>query len=193
MQSTTVIGVVDDVRHTSLEESPASMIYMHVSEAADGYIVVRASRAPKIVVAEIRSVLHAIDPNLAAADIQTMGQLESAASARRRFQTSLPTVFAAVALLLALIGLYGLIAHSVGRPHTRNRHTNGPRRKAVRRDGPYDEESCSPTCPRSRVRSRRFLVRGARHAGISLWSRGARASHDLLCLRFARWRDLRMG
>jgi len=115
VQSTTVIGVVGDVRHTSLEESPAPQIYMPVSEAADGYIVVRASRAPKIVATEIRSALHAIDPNLAASDIQTMGQLESAASARRRFQTSLLTVFAAVALLLALIGLYGLMAHSVGR------------------------------------------------------------------------------
>ena len=64
---------------------------------------------------EIRSTLHAIDPNLATSDIQTMGQLESSASARRRFQTSLLTVFAVIALSLALVGLYGLMAYSVGR------------------------------------------------------------------------------
>src|SRR4029077_13574144 len=80
-----------------------------------GYVVVRTSQPPSVVAAEIRSTLHAIDPNLATTDIQTMGQLESAASARRRFQTSLLTVFAVIALSLALIGLYGLMAYSVGR------------------------------------------------------------------------------
>jgi putative ABC transport system permease protein len=115
VQWSTVIGVVSDVRHTNLEESPAPQIYQPVSAAGDGYVVVRTSRPPKAVAAEIRTVLHAVDPNLAASDIQTMGQLESAASARRRFQTSLLTIFAAIALSLALVGLYGLMAYSVGR------------------------------------------------------------------------------
>ena len=65
--------------------------------------------------AEIRSTLHTVDPNLAAGDIQTMAELESAANARRRFQTSLLTVFAGIALFLALVGLYGLMAYSVSR------------------------------------------------------------------------------
>jgi predicted permease len=115
VQWSTIIGVIGDVRHTSLEESPAPQIYQPVSAADDGYVAVRTSRTPTAVAAEIRSVLHAIDPNLAASDIQTMGQLESAASARRRFQTSLLTIFAAIALSLALVGLYGLMAYSVGR------------------------------------------------------------------------------
>jgi putative ABC transport system permease protein len=115
VQWSTVIGVIGDVRHTSLEESPAPQIYQPVSEADGGYVVVRTSRAPKAVAAEIRSALHAIDPNLAASDIETMGQLESAASASRRFQTSLLTIFAAIALSLAVVGLYGLMAYSVGR------------------------------------------------------------------------------
>jgi ABC-type antimicrobial peptide transport system permease subunit len=64
---------------------------------------------------EIRTALKSIDSNLAISDVQTMGDLVSAASARRRFQTSLLTVFAAIALFLALIGLYGLMAYSVSR------------------------------------------------------------------------------
>lgn len=115
VQWSTVIGVVGDVRHTSLEESPAPQIYLPVAETDGGYVVVRTSRAPNAVAAEIRSTLHAIDPNLATSDVQTMGQIESAAGARRRFQTSLLGVFAGIALFLAMVGLYGLIAYSVGR------------------------------------------------------------------------------
>jgi ABC-type antimicrobial peptide transport system permease subunit len=115
VQWSTVIGVVGDVRHTSLEESPAPQIYLPVAETDGGYVVVRTSRPPNAVAGEIRSTLHAIDPNPATSDIQTMGQLESSASARRRFQTSLLTVFAVIALSLALVGLYGLMAYSVGR------------------------------------------------------------------------------
>jgi ABC-type antimicrobial peptide transport system permease subunit len=59
--------------------------------------------------------LKAIDPGLPLGDVQTMGDLVSEATALRRFQTSLLTVFAAIALLLALVGLYGLMAYSVSR------------------------------------------------------------------------------
>jgi putative ABC transport system permease protein len=111
----TVVGVIGDIRHTSLEEAPAPQIYNPVAAAEDGYIAVRSVLPPKDLATAIRSTLHSIDPNLAAGDIQTMGQLASEASARRRFQTSLLTVFAAIALFLALVGLYGLMAYSVSR------------------------------------------------------------------------------
>jgi putative ABC transport system permease protein len=117
----TIVGVVADVRHTSLEEAPPPQMYepgfQNVFQGSLGSanIVVRSIRPPSAVAAEIRSTLHAIDPNLAITDIRTMGDLVSAASARRRFQTSLLTVFAAIALILALVGLYGLMAYSVGR------------------------------------------------------------------------------
>ena len=111
----TVVGVIGDVRHSSLEEAPVPQIYHLNTGFQGGYIAVRSTLPPKSLAAEIRSTLHAIDPNLAAGDIQTMGDLESAASAARRFQTSLLTVFAAIAFFLALIGLYGLMAYSVSR------------------------------------------------------------------------------
>jgi ABC-type antimicrobial peptide transport system permease subunit len=59
--------------------------------------------------------LKGIDPQLAVTDIRTMGDWVSLASARRRFQTSLLTAFAGIALVLALVGLYGLMAFSVNR------------------------------------------------------------------------------
>jgi predicted permease len=111
----TVVGVIGDVRHTSLEEPAEPQIYNSDMEFGGGYIAVRSTLPAKPLAATIRTILHSLDPNLAAGNIQTMGDLESEASAQRRFQTSLLTVFAAIALLLALVGLYGLMAYSVSR------------------------------------------------------------------------------
>jgi len=113
----TVVGVVADVRHTSLEETPAPQMYLPGFQDmfGNGYVAVRSVLPPGVVASSIRTTLHGIDPNLAVTDIRSMGDLVSEASARRRFQTSLLTVFAGIALLLALVGLYGLMAYSVSR------------------------------------------------------------------------------
>jgi predicted permease len=111
----TVVGVIGDVRHTSLEEPAEPQIYNPDLEFGGGYIAVRSSLPAKSLAATIPPLLHSLDPNLAAGNIQTMGDLESESSAPRRFQTSLLTVFAAIALFLALVGLYGLMAYSVSR------------------------------------------------------------------------------
>ena len=111
----TVVGVVADVRHMSLEEEPQPQMYNAGFDVEDARIAVRSTIPPASVVNEIRSTLRAIDPNLAVTDIHTMGDWVSIASARRRFQTSLLTAFAAIALVLALVGLYGLMAFSVNR------------------------------------------------------------------------------
>ena len=111
----TVVGVVADVRHTSLEEDPQPQMYSPSYDFDGAYIAVRSTMPPATITSEIRATLKAVDPSLALTDIHTMGDLVSEASARRRFQTSLLTVFAAIALFLALVGLYGLIAYSVNR------------------------------------------------------------------------------
>jgi ABC-type antimicrobial peptide transport system permease subunit len=84
-------------------------------EFGGGYIAVRSTLPAKSLAATIRTILRSLDPDLAASDIRTMSELESEASAPRRFQTSLLTFFAAIALFLALVGLYGLMAYSVSR------------------------------------------------------------------------------
>jgi putative ABC transport system permease protein len=109
----TVIGVVADVRHTTLEETPQPQMYSPGYEFGGAYIAVRSMRPPSAVASEMQRTLKSIDPNLARGDVHTMGDLMSEATARRRFQTSLLGVFAAIALLLALVGLYSLMAYSV--------------------------------------------------------------------------------
>ena len=111
----TIVGVVADVRHSSLEETPQPQMYSPDYDLDGGYIAVRSSLPPSTVASELRSTLKAIDPGLPFGEVRTMGDLVSEATARRRFQTSLLTVFAAIALLLALVGLYGLMAYSVSR------------------------------------------------------------------------------
>ena len=111
----TVIGVLADVRHTSLEKPATPQIYAFDDNLDGGFVAVCSSLPPSIVAGEIRSALYSLDANLPVSEIQTMGDLVSVASARRRFQSSLLTAFAGIALFLALVGLYGLMAYSVGR------------------------------------------------------------------------------
>ena len=111
----TVVGVIGDVRDSALEKAPEPQIYQLDGDFEGGYIAVRSTLPAKVLAPTIRSTLHFIDPNLAVGDIRTMADLESEASAQRRFQTSLLSVFAGIALFLALVGLHGLIAYSVSR------------------------------------------------------------------------------
>jgi predicted permease len=113
-QWSTVVGVVGNVRHTSLEEAPQPQMFSP-DYGEGGTIAVRSALPRSTVVSEIRVTLKSMDPNVALTDVHTMGDLVSEASARRRFQAWLLTVFAAIALFLAMVGLYGLMAYSVSR------------------------------------------------------------------------------
>jgi len=107
----TVVGVVADVRHSGLERPPAPTVYA-ASPLADT-LAVRGSLPPDAMAAAIRRSLHDMDPTIALADIRTMDDRISEAASRRRFQTALLAAFAALAVALALAGLYGVLSYSV--------------------------------------------------------------------------------
>jgi predicted permease len=110
----TVVGIVGDVRKSSMEESPAPEVYSPWQVDSDhAYLAIQSVLSIIDVTTSIRASLKAIDPNLAFVDIHTMADLVSGASAQRRFQVNLVTVFAALTLALAMIGFYGLLAYSV--------------------------------------------------------------------------------
>ncbi|MFL6427334.1 MAG: ADOP family duplicated permease [Acidobacteriaceae bacterium] len=111
----TVVGVIADVHSQSLEQAPTPQIYSPFWQDDNGSanVATRASLPPDALIDSIQRVARSVDPTVAIADLQTMQQAIAASTVRRRFQTTLVSIFAGVALLLALIGLYGLLAYSV--------------------------------------------------------------------------------
>ena len=111
-----VIGVVGNVRHSSLEADAPPEIYEPLWQSDMGMgssVVIRTSLPPDSVETSVRAVLRTIDRDLALGDAQTMGDLASQATAGRRFQTTLLAAFAGMAMLLGMVGVYGLLAYSV--------------------------------------------------------------------------------
>lgn len=116
----TIIGVTGDVRNMKLEAAPPAQVYTSLwqtdtdeAPVDSAFITVRSSRPEGTIVSDIRAAVRSIDPSLAIADIHAMGDLVIKATARRRFQTTLLAVFAGITMLLAVMGVYGLLAYSV--------------------------------------------------------------------------------
>jgi len=110
-----IIGVVGDVRHQGLEAAPRSMTYWPHARFAYGSmtLTVKTASDPGLAVGAISRIVRELDPNLAVADIQTLDQVLDKSVAQRRLTMMLLAVFAGAALLLAAVGIYGVIAYSV--------------------------------------------------------------------------------
>jgi predicted permease len=107
-----VVGVVADIRDSQLEQPASPQLFSPLDDTTD-YIVIRSLMLPRDVAATAAGVLHRIDHNLSFTQVRTMHERVTEATARRRFQTMVLTLFSAMALALALVGLYGLISYSV--------------------------------------------------------------------------------
>ena len=113
----TVVGVVSDVKSGSLEAEIRPQLYVpHAQWAWAGMtVVVQTEGDPLAHVSVARNELKALDSLLPAAKIRTMKQVVSKASSARRFNSALLTFFAVAALLLTMMGIYGVVAFFVGR------------------------------------------------------------------------------
>ena len=111
----TIVGVVADVKHGSLEETPRAEIFCSIWNWGgwSAYVMVDAGGPRPALIAEMRNAVRSVDSSIAIMDVHSMDELIFEAGARRRFQTSLLSIFAAIALMLALVGIYGLTTYAV--------------------------------------------------------------------------------
>jgi predicted permease len=124
----TVVGVVDDVKLGSLDGATAEQFYQPVTQltisegafastgelnATYGYIVLHTDTPPEQLENSLRAAVRSVDPQLPLMEMETMEHVISGSEAPRLFNTVLISSFAVIALLLAVLGIYSVIAFSV--------------------------------------------------------------------------------
>src|SRR5579871_2709144 len=112
----TVVGVVKDVRGRNLETPPSPTIYVNYRQRPRRTqtltAVLRSSLDPGSLHASVRQILHDLDPTIPIVP-STFAEVVTSSVRDRRFNATILSVFAGAALLLAMIGIYGVLAHSV--------------------------------------------------------------------------------
>ena len=111
----TIVGVVADVRQTRLDEEPATQMYFPYSRGGgvSSDLIVRSTLPPSSLVGPMRAAIKDVDPTMAVVEVKPLAELVDRAVSPRKFLLSLLTGFAGVGLLLASLGIYGVISYGV--------------------------------------------------------------------------------
>ena len=121
LEMMTVVGIVDDIRMRGYQDTPEPTMYIPYPQTPKSAyflprqmsLVVRTSGDPMRIANQVRAAVRALDPGVPVSEVRTLEQVVGTSVANRRFSTGLIAAIAALALMLAGIGIFGVISYGV--------------------------------------------------------------------------------
>jgi putative ABC transport system permease protein len=110
-----IVGIIENISHFGVGDESKPEVFVPYSQVAMNamFLVVRTSSAPKNIIGAVQREVLTGDPNQPVSKIKTMQELYSESIAERRFTMTLLTIFAAVALIMAAVGMYSLVSYAI--------------------------------------------------------------------------------